>query len=164
MVTKCNIFTVYRKIKNKFIESFIKQHRLKTLRRQSILFPKNKQTMREIVKKIKDHHFCTYIDQRTNKHDVYLEFLRQKTNNIDMLPIKLALKNNLPIICAYPQRSNGFSVKYKIIYHEITYNKNSLSADQDSIQSLITQQILDYFTKVIDKEPHIWFWMHDLWK
>lgn len=166
MTSAMNIkmFVVYRAMRNQYIETFLKKYRFASFQEKSIFFPKGKSTIREMVKNIGDYHLVSMIDQRSVRNGEILEFLHRPTDTMDMLSIKLALKNKLPIMSAYCVRSQSFPVRYEIHYHYFDYNLDELPKDNIKAQKIMMQKICDFFTQYIDKNPHSWFWLHDLWK
>ena len=94
----------------------------------------------------------------TSDKDVYVDFFGKPTATYKA-PAELALKFNVPVICAFPVRQND----YTYIADVIELKHDDLVDNQNGVLEF-TKRYAQMLENAIKKNPELWVWQHRRWK
>lgn len=156
LFTKIPILIVVKPQKNKSSDKIINKYRIRAGNQVISMH----RAAREIIKNIQDGHAIALLaDQSaTTDKDIFVNFFGMPSTTYKA-PAELALKYNVPVICAFPVRKSDFTYEADII--ELKHE--DLNDNEEGIYEF-TKRYLDLLEEAIRKNPELWVWQHRRWK
>ena len=157
-----DILTVGQKIKNPYIDKWIKKSRqdigVKLASKQGFID--------EARKALCNSNLVAFLaDQNAGRHGMPMEFLGVEASTF-ITPALLALRTNKPIVPIFDLRDNKTG-KHKIYFADMIcpdeFLKQCKNNKKDAILK-ITQACVSVLETMIQEYPDRWFWFHRRWK
>jgi len=151
--------TIYKPLKNRYINNYIVRTREKIVHLELI---SSKNALRQVLGKLRQGNAVVILfDQNAGKKGIPATFFG-KTAMTYPTPAALALQTGCPVIHAHIQSDNRFR-KFRIIFGKPFPLINTGNRAQDLIAN--TQQYNDYLENLVRSDPARWFgWLHNRWK
>jgi len=156
LFTKIPILIIVKTQKNSSSDKIINKYRTRS--GNSVISMHN--AAREIIKAIQTGGAIAMLaDQSaTSDKDVFVNFFGKPTATYKA-PAELALKFNVPIICAFPVRHKDYTYTADIL--ELKHD--DLENNEHGIYEL-TSRYARMLEEAIKKNPELWVWQHRRWK
>ena len=148
---------IYRPLNNFFLNPFMVYLRKKYICAKQI--KKGKYGAREVINLMqKNYSIALMVDQRLGESERYSFF--KKPAHTTTLPAQLALKFKCNIIPIYLKRNDNDTFDMKV-YEPLDIKKpDKIIKNKDEI----TNEINQFFEKLILNDPKQWIWTHNRWK
>jgi KDO2-lipid IV(A) lauroyltransferase len=153
-----NASTVYKPLKNSYINNYL----LKIRRKTDIGLIPSKNALKLVLQNLKKGSAVVILfDQNAGKGGVPVKFFG-KTAFTYSAPAAFALKTGCPVVPAYIIKDSGFR-KHRLIIKEPFLLINTGNKEKDILAN--TQQYNDFLEALVRRHPEQWFgWLHRRWK
>jgi Kdo2-lipid IVA lauroyltransferase/acyltransferase len=146
---------LYRKINNRLLDQIVL-----SLRSKKILhIPKGLRSVRQLLQAIKEKRFLCFLTDQKLREGIETDFFNKKAHTATV-PLKLAIKSDLPIIFGRVVRTKGANFKFFI--YEPFYAKDIAGKNKELV---LAKKMNKIFEEWIKEEPAQWFtWLHRRWE
>lgn len=151
--------TIYKPLKNRYINNYIVRTREKIVHLELI---SSKNALRPVLGKLRQGNAVVILfDQNAGRKGIPATFFGKIAPTYPT-PAALALQTGSPVIHAHIQHDTGFR-KYRIIFAKPFPLIQTGNREQDVLAN--TQQYNDYLENLVRSDPAQWFgWIHNRWK
>ena len=151
--------TVYKPLKNPYINSYLIEHRKKIAHLE--LIP-SKNALRPVLSRLKQGRAVVVIfDQNAGREGLPATFFG-KTASTYAAPAVFALKTGCAVVPGYTLRDTGFR-RHRIIFEKPFDMIDTGNREKDIIAN--TQRYNDFLEELVRRYPDQWFgWFHQRWK
>jgi len=154
-----NAATIYKPLKNRYINDYIIKTREKIVHLELI---SSKNALRPVLAKLRQGNAVVILfDQNAGKKGIPANFFG-RTAITYPAPAALALQTGCAVIHGHIQSDGGYR-KFRIIFTKPFPLINTGNREQDLIAN--TQQYNDYLENLVRSDPARWLgWIHNRWK